>query len=219
MSSKFSGGTLRDGSAQNIAERITSPKQQTSTSPSKSELPPVVSGSKKNPTDNSRQHLYPSYKRLNSKISLPPIDPPLATLTLDTESDESFSLLRTKLLNPEAQKKMTPQKKPKRVALKKSRSTQSLPSSEKQAILTSSSEKQLSSSSALAKTSSPQKADSIPKDKVASRRGSLEGASVRRLSMAQRLSLAKVETPTSRMDQWTVLSSTTNSALRIVVDS
>lgn len=214
MNSKLSNGIPPDGLVQNKSDEQIILPRQTSTSPSKSELLPVLNGGKKTKAaDHSRQHLYPSYKRLHSKISLPPIDSPPSTLNLDTQSDESFSLLRTKLLNPEAQKQLSPQEKPKRVALKKTRSTQSLPTNETQkTIKTSSSEKHLQTSK------SPQR-DLAPKDTISSRRASLEGTSVRRLSMAQRLSLAKVETPTSRVDQWTVLSSAINSALRIVVDS
>jgi hypothetical protein len=228
MHSKLSRGAPHESpAAENISEQTLSPNQK-STSISRSELPAVNGQRRSSAVSVSRQQLYPSYKRMNSKTSLPPIDPPpSASPILDTDSDESFSLLREKLLNPGlergAQKKLSPQKKsPKRVSLKKSHSTQVLSCSsseqtQQQFIITSSSEKRLPTQ-ALGQLS-PQKKETTKDKKISSRvPPPAEGVSVRRLSM-QRFSLAKIEVPTFEIDQWTVLPSTFNSALRMVLDS
>jgi hypothetical protein len=181
---------------------------------SKSVLP-AVAGRKKLSRNSVRQNLYPSSKRLQSDQSLPPIDdvafsPPGEKRVNECEGDApSF-------LNSSAIPSNTNSKS---IEMQKSHSTRGiLPSAVTQSpMLASSSENHLPHSQTPLTTekssTEPHKSKNGPNDKI------FPPVKESRRSSMSRLSITKIDIPTSQIDQWIVLSSTINSALHVVVET
>jgi hypothetical protein len=204
-----------DSTHEEVGEEVVVPTRKSKTTTTL----PVLTERRKMSQSSSRQNLYPSYKRLNS--ALPPIDEPSSPNLKNTSADEvgeSFTL-KARLLNPESEKKPSPKKTPKRIEMKKSQSNSALlPTPVIQSpMVSSSSEKHIAPSRASQGT---EKVSSEPQKKKTLSDGKKSSPVIREThrSSTSRLSLAKIDVATTQIDQWTVISSTINSALHVVVD-
>lgn len=192
MKLKLSGGNVTNDEP-NVLSR---PRKKSFLS--KSEVP-MSRGLRKSSIISSRQHLYPSYKRIDSKVILTPIDSTAQNRNIKVQSEESF-VLQAKLLSSDCLKKETT-KVQKKIKKRNSIEFENAPSSPS-----------LATCEELISSYHPPVTDKISPSK------NLEIPAGRRFSLPK-LSLGKMDLPTTLIEQWTVHSSTTNSALHLVVDN